>query len=44
MLPICRWELGYAYLGLGQYKLALGQFEKVSYGPRVGNTSLELDG
>lgn len=37
------YNMGYAYLGLSQYKLALGQFEKVSYGPRVGNTSLELD-
>lgn len=37
------YNLGYAYLALGQYKSALNQFEKVSYGPRMGNTSLELD-
>ena len=37
------YNLGYAYLNLSQYKLALGQFEKVRYGIQAGNTSLELD-
>jgi TolA-binding protein len=37
------YNLGYSYLNLSQYKLALGQFEKVRYGIQSGNTSLELD-
>jgi len=37
------YNLGYAYLNLTQYKLALSNFEKVKYGNQAGNTSLELD-
>ena len=37
------YNLGYSYYQIEQYKLALSNFEKVSYGPVVGNTSLEQD-
>lgn len=37
------YNIGYSYYQLAQYKLALTNFEKVSYGPVAGNTSLEQD-
>ncbi|MEY4585899.1 MAG: hypothetical protein RIT05_317 [Bacteroidota bacterium] len=37
------YNVGYSYYQLAQYKLALTNFEKVSYGPVAGNTSLEQD-
>jgi len=37
------YNVGYAYYEMAQYKLALPYFEKVSYGPVAGNTSLEQD-
>ena len=37
------YNLGYSFLLLNQPQSAIGQFEKVRYGPVMGNTSLELD-
>jgi TolA-binding protein len=37
------YNLGYALLSMNQPQASVGQFEKVKYGPVMGNTSLELD-